>query len=211
VGPSTRLATARLAIGAGHGRFGAGPCYVSHARSHSPASAPRTTAASTLALTISLLPSFVFGGIAVLARQELGFSESRLGFAISTFFVVSAAASVLGGRLSERLGGIRALRVGVAVSTVSLLGAAVASSAWIHLVWWLALGGLANAILQPATNLAIARAVPRGRQAIALGIKQTNGPLATLVAGMSAPLIGVTLGWRWAFAPPRCSRWPSTW
>jgi MFS family permease len=164
------------------------------------ASAPRATAASTLALTISLLPSFVLGGVAVLARRELDFSESRLGFAISTYFVVSAAASVMGGRLSERLGGIRALRVGVAISTVSLIGAATAAHAWIHLVGWLALGGLANAILQPATNLAIARAVPRGRQAIALGIKQTNGPLATLIAGLSAPLIGVTLGWRWAFA-----------
>jgi MFS family permease len=169
------------------------------ARTGTTPAASRVAVTALVALIISIIPSFMVGGVAVLVREDLGFSESRLGIAISMFYATSALAAVAGGRLSERLGGIPALRVGVVVSTISLLGIAALTRSWGHLLVWLAIAGLGNAVLQPATNLAIARAIPLGRQGLALGFKQTNGPLGTLIAGLAAPLIAVPFGWRWAF------------
>lgn len=160
----------------------------------------RTTGAALVALVVSVLPAFLLGGVAVLVRRDLGFSESALGAAISAFFLASGLAAVPGGRLAERLGGLRATAVGVAGSSLALAGVAVAARSWALLVAFLAVGGVANSITQPATNLALARAVPVARQGLAFGVKQTNGPVATFLAGISAPLVGITVGWRWAFA-----------
>jgi MFS family permease len=70
----------------------------------------------------------------------------------------------------------------------------------VGLVGCLVLGGLANAVSHPATNLSLAREVPAGRQGLSFGVKQAAIPAATLLAGLAVPGIAVTLGWRWAFA-----------
>jgi MFS family permease len=81
---------------------------------------------------------------------------------------------------------------------------AVLARQWWQLVACLAAGGLANALLQPATNLAVARGIPTDRQGLAFGLKLMNGPTATLLAGLSASLIATTVGWRWAFVTLAC-------
>ena len=65
---------------------------------------------------------------------------------------------------------------------------------------WLIAGGLANGVTQPATNLVMARSMPPSSQGLAFGVKQTDGSLATLTAGLVASLIAVPFGWRWAVA-----------
>ncbi len=164
----------------------------------------RPTAHVTLATTASTvlihLPVFLLGGLAVLIREDIAsFDEARLGAAVSVFFGASALASVVGGRLSEargpRLGMIAAalLSAGALLAlaaTSSLAGVFVAS----------AFGGAANGIGQPASNLGLARGIRRARQGFAFGIKQASVPLASLLTGLSIPLIGLTLGWRWTFA-----------
>jgi MFS family permease len=173
---------------------------VSATQSTSSAASVRTVAATLVALTLSVMPAFLLGGIAVLVRRDLGFSEAGLGAAIAVFYTASTVAAVPGGHLAERLGGLRASGIGVLISSAALLGIALLANSWRQLVLFQAIGGLANALIQPATNLALARAVPLRRQGLAFGLKQTNGPIATFVAGISVPLIGLTLGWRWAFA-----------
>jgi MFS family permease len=71
---------------------------------------------------------------------------------------------------------------------------------WINLVAALLLAGFANAVAQPAGNLALARVVRADRQGTAFGLKQSAGPGGVLVAGVTVPLIGLTVGWRWAYA-----------
>lgn len=158
-----------------------------------------TTAAALVSLVVSVLPAFLLGGLAVLVRQELVFGEAALGVAISSFFLASMVGAVPGGWIAERLGGLRATALGVLGSSLSLACVALFARSWPTLASFLALGGLANAVIQPATNLALARAVPVRRQGLAFGLKQTNGPVATFLAGISAPLVGLTIGWRWAF------------
>jgi MFS family permease len=133
-------------------------------------------------------------------RSELDFGSAALGLAVAVFFASASLASVIMGRVVERIGAHRGMRLSAVGSAASLLSIALFAGSWRWLVACLVLGGLANAVAQPATHLSLAREVPAGRQGISFGIKQAAIPTATLLAGLAVPGIAVTLGWRWAFA-----------
>ncbi len=149
--------------------------------------------------TAGVLPAFLTGGLAVQVRGELDFGAGALGLAIAAFFATSSLASAIMGHLVERIGSHRGMRLAAAGSAASLLGVALFAGSWAGLVVCLVLGGLANAVSHPATNLSLAREVPAGRQGFSFGIKQAAIPTATLLAGLAVPGIAVTFGWRWAF------------
>ena len=151
-------------------------------------------------VTLSVMPAFLLGGLAVLVRRDLGLTEAQLGLAVAAFYAASAVTAVWGGHLTERLGAEAAMGLAAVGSAASLLATATLARSWWTLVAFLAVGGVANSVAQPATNLGLARRVRTGRLGIAFGIKQTNGPVATLIAGLAVPVVGLTLGWRWAFA-----------
>jgi len=150
--------------------------------------------------TAGVLPAFLIGGLSVQVREELRFNEGSLGLAVASFFAFAALASVVMGRVVERIGSHWGMRLAAAMSAMSLLGVALFARSWTGLVLCLMLGGLANATAHPATNLSLAREVPPGRQGLSFGIKQASIPTATLLAGLAVPLVAVTVGWRWAFA-----------
>src|SRR5215217_7337314 len=150
--------------------------------------------------TVGVLPAFLTGGLAVQIRDELEFGSAALGLAVAAFFASSSLASAVMGRLVERIGAHRGMRLAALGSAASLLGVALLAASWAGLVACLVLGGLANAASHPATNLSLAREVPAGRQGLSFGVKQAAIPVATLLAGLAVPTIAVTLGWRWAFA-----------
>jgi MFS family permease len=76
---------------------------------------------------------------------------------------------------------------------------AVAARSWWSLVACLALAGLVNALAQPAADLALARGIADDHQGTAFGLRTGAVPVATLLAGLAVPAIGLTVGWRWAF------------
>jgi MFS family permease len=149
--------------------------------------------------TAGVLPAFLTGGLAVQVRGELDFGAGALGVAVAAFFATSSLASAVMGRLVEGVGAYRGMRLAAAGSAASLLGVALLATSWAGLVGCLVLGGLANAVTHPATNLSLAREVRAGRQGLSFGVKQAAIPLATLLAGLAVPGIAATLGWRWAF------------
>lgn len=150
--------------------------------------------------TAGVLPAFLTGGLAVQVRDEMGFGSAALGLAVALFFLTSSTASVAMGRVVERIGAHRGMRLAVLGSAASLLSVAIFAGSWVGLVVCLAFGGLANAVTHPATHLLLARHVPPGRQGYSFGIKQAAIPTATLLAGLAVPGIALTFGWRWAFA-----------
>lgn len=160
----------------------------------------RSTLLAVTVATCGVLPVFLTGGLAVQIRNDLGFSEAALGLVVSTFFIASALASAIFGRVVEHTGYRVALRVAAGMSAASLLGISVFAHSWGVLVAFMVLGGLANAVGNPAVHLLLARKVPTVRQGLAFGIKQAAIPAASLLGGLAVPLIGTTVGWRWAFA-----------
>jgi MFS family permease len=149
--------------------------------------------------TCGVLPVFLTGGLAVQIRTELGFGAAALGIAVSLFFTTQALSSAPFGRVVERIGSRRGMQAAALGSAVSLLCIALFASSRNGLFGLLVLGGLANAVAQVAANLALARGVRTERQGLAFGMKQAAIPAATLLSGLAVPLVGTTIGWRWAF------------
>jgi predicted MFS family arabinose efflux permease len=166
-----------------------------------PSVGPVRAATGAIATTIAcVLPVFLVGGLAVQMGDELRFTPFGLGLAVSVYFGVSALASVPTGALVERLGPARTARAGILLAAASLLAVAALARSFAILVALLAVGAGANALGQLASNTALARHVPAGRQGLSFGIKQAAIPVSTLLAGASVPLVALTAGWRWAFA-----------
>jgi cyanate permease len=61
------------------------------------------------------------------------------------------------------------------------------------------LGGAAIGLAQPAANRLIVTGVPAKRRGMAFGVKQTSAPGASTLAGLSVPVIALTVGWRYAY------------
>ncbi len=149
--------------------------------------------------TCGVLPVFLVGGLAVQIRNDLGFGTAALGIAVSLFFTTQALSSALVGQIVERVGSRRSMQAAALGSAASLLCIALFAGSRNGLIGFLILGGLANAASQVAANLALARGVRTGRQGLAFGMKQASIPAATLLSGLAVPLVGITIGWRWAF------------
>ena len=164
-----------------------------HAR---PARVLVTTAAVS---TACVIPPFLIGATAVQLRDDLGLSSSGTGLAVGVFFAAASLASTPLGRLTERHGPAPSLRAAAAITAACQLGLAALARSMPVLLAFLAVGGSANALAQPAANLLLARDLPVHRQGLGFAIKQASIPIATLLSGLAVPAIALTVGWRWAF------------
>lgn len=156
--------------------------------------------AATLSATLGTLPMFLVGALAIFIRADLDFGESALGAAASLFYVCAAVGSPPGGRVAEKLGERPAMALAAALALMSTLGIALVARGWISLAVCLMLAGIGVGIAQPASSLALVRGIPFHRQGVAFGLKQSSGAFGTLIGGLSVPLVGLTVGWRWSFA-----------
>ncbi len=152
-----------------------------------------------LLTVLAVLPVFLLSALAPLVRADLGGSRTVLGVAVGAFFGVSAAGSVPGGRLCERRGIPVALRTGTALAAVALLGVGLLGRTWPSLIALLCVGGVANALIQPAANAMLSVTVPRRRRGTAFGIKQSAVPGATLLGGVAVGAVAPLAGWRMVF------------
>jgi len=159
----------------------------------------RVLVAATFCNTLALAPPFLIGALSVLNRDELGLGEVRLGVAVAVYFAASALFSIPGGRIAERIGPAYAVNLATAIAATSMLSIGSLVSGFPGLLASLVIGGMSNGISQPAGNLAISRGVPRDRQGLAFGIKQSAILFATLLSGLSVGLLALPFGWRVPF------------
>jgi predicted MFS family arabinose efflux permease len=156
----------------------------------------RATLIPTAYAVLAALPVFLVSSQSVVLQRELGFGKVQLGLAVSACYAASALTAVPVGRLVQRAGPSTGLRLAALLSMASLvLIGALASGCWTLLVA-LALCGAANASAQVSSNLVLADGVVASRQALAFGAKQAAVPFASLLAGVSVPLVAAFLGWR---------------
>lgn len=147
----------------------------------------------------SIFPAFLTGAIGVQLGRDLGLGEASLGLAIGCYFAAGAFGSAVLGKLADRLGGGRALRVGLSVTIAVMMITAALVSSTLTLTLALIGAGFGNALNQPAANLIIAEHLAETRMGFAVAVKQSGMPLATLVGGLMVPTVAETIGWRWAY------------
>jgi predicted MFS family arabinose efflux permease len=143
-------------------------------------------------------PLMLTGALAVQMGEEIGFGAAALGLLIASFRGTSVVTTLLWGKATDRTGATVALRMATIVSAISCAGIATSTS-YAAILTWMIVGGSAIAIALPATNRLMVNSVPIGRRGLGFGIKQSSLPAASVLAGLSIPLIALTVGWRYAF------------
>lgn len=155
------------------------------------------TALLTCAMAFSMMQLFLLGALGPRLVADLGVSPTVLGLTTTVGFATAAVLSPVGGRVVDRVGPRRCLVTLPAVAAVALalIGTAPGSG---FLLAAVALGGVPQALANPATNKAILAAVPPARRGSVTGMKQSGVQLGAFAAGLPlAALAGLT-GWRGA-------------
>ena len=153
---------------------------------------------SVVATIGCVYPGFLIGALSVQVIDEFEVSAGRYGWAMGTYFLAATFASILGGRLVQRIGPRRQLIGCLSLTIVAQSLIATIGDSFGIVVALLAVCGVVNAGNQTAVNLALTRArLPRLGLAIAL--KQSGMPSAAMISGATVPLLALTLGWRSAF------------
>ena len=154
---------------------------------------------ATVVSTVStVLPGFLIGAMSVQVSAEMGVSEAAYGWGLGSFFGAGMVASILLGRLSQRIGARSQMTLALAVSVAAQLALAATARSFGAVIGFLVVAGLCNAANQSSVNLALAQAqLPR--LGLAVSIKQSGLPTTTLLAGLAVPAVALTVGWRWAY------------
>jgi MFS family permease len=148
---------------------------------------------------VGLLPMLLVGALAVQLTGELGFGTAALGAVVAAFRSTSAITAPFLGRAADRLGSSTSLRIAGTATALACVGVATTATNWGTLIPWMILGGAAIGLAQPAANRLVVTGVPPQRRGLAFGVKQTSAPGASMLAGLSVPLLALTVGWRYAY------------
>ena len=165
----------------------------------------RSTDAHTMMLAVATLaacalPLFFTAGLALDLQRDLGLSDARLGAAITCFWIVATLASFPSGRLVDRIGAARSVRLAGALVALGSLGVAVGAHSFTLFAALLAVTGLGNALIAPAMSAVVAGNLRPHRNGAVFGFQQSGPPLASVVAGLALPTAAAAFGWRWVFA-----------
>lgn len=154
---------------------------------------------ASIMTTLGAIPVFLLSAQSVFIRRELDFDEARFGLAVSCFFAAAATTAFLGGGIVDRLGRRRGTILAGAISALGGAGLAWGAHSYAVLVVALIVLGVGNAAMQVTSNLSLAKSIPRHRQGLAFGVKQSAIPFAIVLGGLAVPLTGAIFGWRWTF------------
>ncbi|MFE6846769.1 MFS transporter [Streptomyces sp. NPDC057686] len=148
-------------------------------------------------MAFSMLQLFLLGALGPRLVGELGVSPTALGLTTAAGFATAALLSPVGGRMVDRTGPRRSLVVLLLVSAVALalIGAAPGPG---FLLAAVALGGLPQALANPATNQAILASVAPARRGAVTGMKQSGVQLGAFAAGLPLAALAGGVGWRGA-------------
>lgn len=151
-----------------------------------------------VAITIcGALPTFLISALAVQLQDDLHFGPGALGLATSVAFGVGGLTSRWMGYWVQRRGSRFGFHFSLTFSAAALTIVVLAPS-YPVLVMGLFVAGLGNSAAQPTANLMITEVVGRHRLGLAMGLKQSYIPIASLLGGLAVPIVAVQYGWRWA-------------
>ncbi len=154
--------------------------------------------AAVMATVSTVLPGFLIGAMYVQVSADLDVSEAAYGWGLGSFFGAAMVGSIMLGRLAQRIGPLNQMTMALVVSIAVQLTLPATARSFGAVIGFLVVAGLANAANQTSVNLALAQAqLPR--LGLAVSIKQSGLPTATLLAGLAVPSLAVTVGWRWAY------------
>ncbi|MFG2501911.1 MFS transporter [Streptomyces sp. NPDC048441] len=146
-------------------------------------------------MAFSMLQLFLLGALGPRIVDDLGISPTVLGLTTTVGFGAAAVLSPFGGRLVDRVGPRRCLVALLLISAVALALIGSASGVGILLAS-VALGGLPQALANPATNRAILASFAPDQRGPVTGMKQSGVQLGAFMAGLPLAALAGGAGWR---------------
>ena len=129
-----------------------------------------------------------------LLKADFAVGYTELGLIMTVFNVASGLTHVPMGFLVDRLGALRLLLIGVAVSTLAYVGMG-AFAGYTAMLYLAAIAGVANSVYHPADYALLSASVPARRMGRAFSLHTFAG----FAGGAAAPLAMayVSLRWDW--------------
>ena len=161
-------------------------------RSFSRAGLSAVTAATMATATF---PVVIVSVLAAELIEKFEITRVQVGLLVTASGLVGAFASLVFGRLTDRVGGTAATRSVLVVGMFTLTAFALAPSYVLLLVAALATG-VPNGWTNPATNTLIVDNVPVGQRGTITGLKQSGVQVGTLLGGLLLPVFATLWSWR---------------
>ncbi len=151
-------------------------------------------AASMLALGIGSSLGFFPGYFVAAVRDDLGISRAQVGLLVSLHFGCTGLGSIIGARITEKIGTRAAVIVDQLMVAVAAWAAALLDS-YAALVGAAVFAGFGYALANAATNEAVAAAVPETRRTLALSAKTSGVPMIALISAVLVPWASDRWSW----------------
>ncbi len=132
--------------------------------------------------------------LATFIATDTGLEASLIGIYTGTVFLASAIATLGGGGLIIRYGGVRAVQIGALLTAIGLSFAAIG-----HPLAFIASAliiGAGYGPMTPASSIVLSRWAPANRLGLVMSIKQTGVPIGYALAGISLPILNGIYGWQ---------------
>jgi predicted MFS family arabinose efflux permease len=148
--------------------------------------------------TVVSMGSATMPMIAPRLAEDFGIDPALIGLQVAIAYGAAAIGALFGGGLVRRLGPCRATQLsllmtalGIATATLPSLVALAAASVLI---------GSAIGLVSPPAAQLIVRFAPASQFNLVFSLKQTGVPLGFMLTALTAPIVTLTLGWRWSLA-----------
>jgi MFS family permease len=152
----------------------------------------RLVATSTLVMAAATLMQYSLPALGPLLTEELELSDAAYGSLFTVYYGVCTIGSLVLGGPTQRIGARWGMALVVLIAAAGLGGVGLAPSVAMIYVG-LALSGVASALANPATNLALMSVPNRGP---AVGIKQSGVQISALLSGVAVTPLALLMGWR---------------
>lgn len=165
---------------------------------------PRQDLRSALVPVAAMLGSQVLISLAVLSlsvlmpavARDLDIAPKLVGVFTAVIYVVASAVALGSAVWISRLGAVRVCQIAMIAAAAGLaLNAAASVAATVVAV---ALIGMAQGPINPASAHILTQRVPRAWFSLVFSVKQTGVPLGFAAAGILLPLLLPVIGWRGA-------------
>ncbi len=154
---------------------------------------------SVLIVSLSTQPVFLLGAGFLQIGAELGFSATGLGVLTASFFLTASVSSPWLGRVVQRIGWRRAIRINTVLSSSLLIAIAAFARSTLTLGILLVASAAVYGFSNPSANLTLAKYINPRQRALIFGLKHAGIPTSTLLAGLAVPVLILSVGWRWAY------------
>ncbi len=155
---------------------------------------PAVVAASMLALGVGSSLGFFPGYFVAAVREDLGISRAQVGLLVSLHFGCTGLGSIIGARITEKIGTRAAVVADQLIVAVAAWSAALLDS-YPALIGAAVFAGFGYSLTNAATNEAVAAAVPESRRTLALSAKTSGVPTMALISAVLVPWASDRWSW----------------